>query len=107
MPAFIASSVLIVIIIALAIPLLAIAAPILIVWMIVRAVTGRPRRARKVEANETRIMQEIHRGLSKMEQRIDNLETILLEQQRDRTKDTAGPSEWRETPAPARMGEST
>jgi len=66
----------------LAIPLLAIATPIIIVWLIVRAVGGRPGRDRKTEANEARIMQEMHHGLAGMEKRITNLETIILEQRR-------------------------
>jgi hypothetical protein len=34
-----------------------------------------------VDADETKIIQEIYRGLNKMEDRIDTLETILLEQE--------------------------
>jgi phage shock protein B len=35
----------------------------------------------ETQAEETKLMQELHQGLSRMEQRIDALETILLERQ--------------------------
>ncbi len=38
----------------------------------------------KVQADETRLIQEIHQGLVKMESRIESLETLLLDE--DRTK---------------------
>jgi len=44
-------------------------------------VEGSPRRTKKMDAAETKIIQEIYRGLNKMEERIDALETILLEQE--------------------------
>ncbi|MBN1517633.1 hypothetical protein JXA32_13805 [Candidatus Sumerlaeota bacterium] len=33
-----------------------------------------------LSADEARIMQELHQGLSKLEKRIENLETIFIEQ---------------------------
>jgi hypothetical protein len=73
----------IVILIALAllIPLLAIAAPIIIVMIIVRAVSGSSQRNR-VDAQETRMIQEIHHSLAAMERRIDSLEIIVVERKR-------------------------
>lgn len=38
----------------------------------------------KVHADETRLIQEIHQGLVKMERRVESLETLLLDE--DRTK---------------------
>jgi phage shock protein B len=49
-------------------------------------VEGSPRRNKKMDADETQIIQEIYRGLNKMEKRIDDLETILLEQEETQKK---------------------
>lgn len=35
----------------------------------------------EAQAEETKLMQELHQGLSRMEKRIEALETILLERQ--------------------------
>jgi phage shock protein B len=49
----------------------------------IRTWRGEPLRARKEEqADETRLIQEIHQGLSNMEKRIEALETILLDRER-------------------------
>ena len=64
------------------IPLLAVATPITIVLGIVRIRAGGRRRPPAADRDEARVMQEIHHGLTKMEQRIDALETILLERER-------------------------
>ncbi len=50
-------------------------------WIVKMRVEGSPRRTKKMDADETKIIQEIYRGLNKMEERIDALETILLEQE--------------------------
>jgi phage shock protein B len=43
-------------------------------------------RGQKMQAEETRLIQEIYRGLSRMEERVEALETIILERDRkDRT----------------------
>ena len=65
------------------IPLLAIAAPVIIMLAIIRAVSGSSRRDHTMDAQETRMIQEIHNGLSAMEKRIDNLETLLVERERE------------------------
>ncbi len=39
-------------------------------------------RTRAQDAEETKVMQDIYQGLRRMEQRIDALETILLEKER-------------------------
>lgn len=36
----------------------------------------------KLRTQETRLIQEIHQGLSRMEQRVEALETILLDMER-------------------------
>lgn len=41
---------------------------------------GLSRKSRKNEAEEAKLMQEIFRGLSRMEKRVDALETILMDQ---------------------------
>ena len=47
---------------------------------------GISRKSRKNEAEETKIMQEIFRGLSRMESRVEALETILMDQ-KEKEKD--------------------
>jgi phage shock protein B len=44
---------------------------------------GGPKRAKGLNGEETRIVQEIHEGLSRMEKRVEALETILLERSRN------------------------
>ena len=79
-----------VVLLGLSIPLLAIATPILIVWLVLRAASGRSGKQGERLADETRIMQEIHQGLEQMAQRIDNLEALLVERQtRDDTAETS------------------
>ena len=53
----------------------------IIAWMIVTLVTGK-RNARIPNDNEAHVIQEIYHGLSKMEQRVETLETLLLEKER-------------------------
>jgi phage shock protein B len=43
---------------------------------------GVSRKGQAVQADETRMIQELYQGLSKMEERVDALETILLEHER-------------------------
>ncbi len=53
----------------------------IICWTIVRLVTGGGR-ANAASADEAQLMQELYQGLSKMEQRVESLETLLLERER-------------------------
>ena len=50
----------------------------IVCWTIVRLVTGGGR-GNGASAEETQLMQELYHGLSKMEQRVEALETLLLE----------------------------
>ena len=51
--------------------------------LIIRAFRGGgSKRSGKTEAEETRLIQEIHHGLVKMESRIESLETLLLDTER-------------------------
>lgn len=43
---------------------------------------GVSRKDRKFQADEARVIQEIYQGLSRMERRVETLETILLESDR-------------------------
>jgi phage shock protein B len=43
---------------------------------------GLSKKEKKVNAEETKMIQEIYYGLSKMEERIEALETILIERQK-------------------------
>ncbi len=40
---------------------------------------GSLRQGGQLQANETRLIQEIHQGLTRMEERVEALETILLD----------------------------
>lgn len=44
------------------------------------------RKHRKSDTNETRLIQEMHQSLSKLEDRIEALETILLDRERHRNQ---------------------
>ena len=44
---------------------------------------GVSRSGQKTQAEEAKMIQEIYEGLSKMEQRIDSLETIILDSKRE------------------------
>ena len=67
----------------LIIPVLVLLLPIIIVWGIVKIVSGSATsRDPEFGASETRLMQEVHQGLSKLEERVASLETILIEQGR-------------------------
>jgi phage shock protein B len=46
---------------------------------------GRPKKEQEVEAEDTRLIQEIHNGLQRMEDRIDALETIIMDRSGSRT----------------------
>ena len=50
------------------------------------------RQSGKLDADETRLIQEIHQGLSKMVKRVDALETILI----DREAAEASPEQEKE-----------
>jgi phage shock protein B len=43
---------------------------------------GVSRKGQAYQADETRMIQELYQGLSKMEERVNALETILLDQER-------------------------
>ncbi len=43
---------------------------------------GVSRKGQAYQADETRMIQELYQGLSKMEERVDALETILLDRER-------------------------
>ena len=49
---------------------------------------GSLRGSERLQAEEARLIQELHRGLSRMEERVETLETILLD--REGKKDRKG-----------------
>lgn len=59
-----------------------IALPVLALTLIVIAKILRGSRRGALEAEETALMQDIHRSLTRLESRIDALETIVLEKDR-------------------------
>lgn len=48
------------------------------------------RESGKLDADETRLIQQIHRGLEKMEKRVDALETILFDRETREASHTEG-----------------
>jgi len=42
---------------------------------------GSLHQSEKINADETRLIQEIHKGLSRMEERVESLETILFDRE--------------------------
>ena len=57
------------------------------VYFIVRAAKGSPvRRAEKIDASDTKIIQEVYQGLTKMDKRIESLETLILDADRSKLK---------------------
>lgn len=54
----------------------------IVCWTVIRLVQGGGRRGRTLQTEEAKLIQEVYHGLSKMEQRVETLETLLLEQER-------------------------
>jgi len=48
--------------------------------------SGSMQRGSMLDTDETRLMQEIYQGLSRMEERVEALETILLDRERNRKR---------------------
>lgn len=55
---------------------------------IVMLIVGKGKKGRRSDADDARLMQEIHKGMMKMEKRIEALETIVIKHE----KHTNGPS---------------
>jgi len=72
---------LLLVLIIVGIPLVAVIVGIVVLAMIVLKGESK-RQGKKVQADETRMMQEIHHGLSQMEKRVETLETILMDRAR-------------------------
>ena len=55
--------------------------------MIIRALKGgKSNRSGRSEMEETRLIQEIHNGMTRMEQRVEALETLLIDEERTKRK---------------------
>ncbi|MEA3364175.1 MAG: hypothetical protein U9Q79_00925 [Candidatus Hydrogenedentes bacterium] len=68
------------------VPLVVVALFAALVVGLLRSLTGRSvRRNPRQEAEEARIMQEIHHGMARLEGRVENLETIVLEREGHKT----------------------
>ena len=67
--------------------LLVVVCGVLLAWRLLRGQSIRC--SRQTQANEARMIQEIHQGLSKMEQRVETLETILLDRVRPEHRENA------------------
>lgn len=55
--------------------------------IVIKGFRGGGKKARGQDTEETRLIQEIYHGLSKMEDRVEALETLLLDDDRKRRKD--------------------
>jgi phage shock protein B len=66
------------------IPLIAVAGGILI--GLIKVMKGGSPESRDLNAEEARLIQDIHRSMVKMEERVEALETLLLERGGDRAK---------------------
>ena len=68
------------VIVAIIIPLVVLGVPLLLIMAVVWAL-GLPstRHARKNEPEDARLMQDINRGLARMENRLNSLETIMMD----------------------------
>ncbi len=68
------------VLVAIVIPLVILGLPLLLIMAVVWLL-GLPasRHARKREPEETRLMQDINRGLARMENRLNSLETVMLD----------------------------
>lgn len=52
-------------------------------FIVIRAFRGGGgKRSSKVDSDETRLIQDLHHGLSRMEDRIETLETLLIDRDR-------------------------
>lgn len=49
---------------------------------IVTLIVGRGKKGRHSDADEARLMQEIHQGMMKLEKRLEALETIVIEHEK-------------------------
>ncbi len=61
-------------------PILVVGGTFVIVYKLITGGKSRPNE--QTRAEETRLIQEVHQGLMKMEERIEALETILLDRDR-------------------------
>ena len=71
-----------------------IAASGLMLYLIIKALKGGTQKTARVDADETRMIQEVYHGLQRMEKRIESLETIIID--RDGTKESRFDRELRE-----------
>ena len=57
-----------------------------LIWALKIVTGGSNKQKEQLQAEETRIIQEIHQGLMRMDERIEALETILLDRDRKETR---------------------
>jgi len=69
---------------------LAILTPVIIVLGVVKILAGRNRKGKAANVDEARMIQEIYGSLSKMEKRVEALETILLDREEQRADVSRG-----------------
>ena len=69
-----------VVFIVIALPLIIVAGTILLAIKIIKG--GASSKDPKAQADETRVIQEIYQGLTRMEERVEALETILIEREK-------------------------
>ena len=74
-----------VVFIVIALPLIIVAGTILLAIKIIKG--GASSKDPKAQADEARVIQEIYQGLSRMEERVEALETILIEKENSRKEE--------------------
>lgn len=60
------------------------------------SILARRKESDKLGVDETKLMQELHQGLLRMEQRVENLETLMMRERRDETREERLAREFRE-----------
>lgn len=60
------------------------------------SILARRKESDKLGVDETKLMQELHQGLLRMEQRVENLETLIMREKREETREERLAREFRE-----------
>lgn len=69
-------------------------APFIFVLALVK-VLARRKDSDRLGLDEAQLMQELHQGLSRMERRVENLETLMMKETRDETREERLEREFR------------
>ena len=59
------------------------------------SILARRKDSDKLGVDETKLMQELHQGLLRMEKRVENLETLMMKEKRDESREERLEREFR------------